>query len=97
VFFNKELIMDFATIKAAIVTGAFTAEQVTELNDALKFARSRVAAGIIRKLTIGARVQFTGRGGRLEQGTVKSIGPKNVVVATPTVNWRVSASLLEVI
>lgn len=89
--------MDIKAINSAIITGSFTAAELTSIGEAVKFARARVASSLIGQLKKGAQVRFTGRQGMKLTGTVRSMGTKNVVVDTSNGVWRVSATLLEVI
>jgi hypothetical protein len=89
--------MDIKAINTAIITGSFTAQELQSIQDAVKFARSRVASATIGLLRKGAQVRFKGRGGVMLTGTVRSKGTKNVVVDTTQGAWRVAATLLEVI
>jgi hypothetical protein len=95
--FKEHMMKSAFEIANDIQTSNLTAEGLDEIIAAVKYARARLARTVIRQLAPGASVRFQGRNGRLEQGIVKSIGRKNVVVFTGTANWRVSANLLEVV
>jgi len=88
--------MNIQEINRAIIAGTFTAQELSSINDAVKFARARVASATIGLLRKGAQVRFAGRGGVTLTGVVRSKGTKNVVVDTAQGVWRVSATLLEV-
>jgi hypothetical protein len=91
--------MQATQIVSALATGSFTAKELNDIANALKFARTRTAGDIIDALKKGSKVQFTGRRGELITGTVRSMGSKNVVVdpTDGTGAWRVSATLLTVV
>ena len=77
--------MDITQINTAIITGSFTNDQLTSIQDAVKFARGRVALETRRSITIGTPVEFTDpRTGVTHQGTVNKIKIKNVLVSCAT-------------
>ena len=49
--------MDIKAINTAIVTGKFTIADLDSIQDAVKFARSRIASTLSSTLTKGARVR----------------------------------------
>lgn len=49
--------MDIKTINTAIVTGKFSIEDLDAIQDAVKFARSRIASTLSCTLTKGAKVR----------------------------------------
>lgn len=78
----------------AIIKGNFTAEELDEIAQAVRYARSQLGRKVTLQLKRGDTVKFTGRGGRVETGTVTDIKIKNVIVKTATTQWRVPASML---
>ena len=88
--------MSIQTINAEILQGAFTNEQLNSIQDAIKFARSRITQKNIFTMRTGANVQFTStKNGMTYKGTVSKVGRKYVTVATQQGLWRVPANMLE--
>jgi hypothetical protein len=83
-------------VTAFILTKA-TTEDLTDLVDAIKMRRQNLTKKTVRSLNVGDTVKFTGRAGVDVTGTVSSVKIKNVIVKTPTGNWRVPASMLTVV
>jgi hypothetical protein len=73
------------------------AGDLEQIIEAVKWRRAQLARTVIRQLTLGSSVEFKGRSGLQERGVVRSIGRKNVVVATATATWSVPANRLEVV
>jgi len=69
-------------INGAILAGGFTNDQLSSIIDAVKFARSQVAAKTKRQLIVA--------------GTVNKIAIKYVTVNTQQGMWKVPANMLEV-
>lgn len=44
---------------------------------------------------VGDQVQFKSRSGQTVTGTVQKVNQKTILVKTPTMNWKVAASLLQ--
>lgn len=84
-------------IKAAIISGGFSIEELNEVIEAVKYARSQLARDVARELKIGTQVRFTGRGGKIYTGTVEGIKIKNAVVSTQAGRYRVPMSMLETV
>lgn len=82
-------------INSAIITGSFTADELTSINQAVMFARSQLARQNKRSLAVGDTVKFRGRGGMIETGTLTKIMIKRALVKTPMTTWRVPMSMLE--
>jgi hypothetical protein len=76
--------------------GAMNKSELDLIVEALKARRQVIAASIRNQISIGDNVKFTGsRDGRVYRGTVRKIGPKNVVVdCGPMQLYRVPASML---
>lgn len=87
--------MSIQTINTEILQGAFTNEQLDSIQDAIKFARSRIAQRNIFTMRTGSNVQFTStKNGMTYKGTVEKVGRKYVTVRTPQGGWRVPANML---
>jgi hypothetical protein len=87
--------MTLQEINSAIICGTFTNDELNSINDAVRFARARIASKTKYSLRIGDQVKFTNsRTGREMTGTVKKIAIKNVTVMTPEGGWRVPANML---
>ena len=82
-------------IKAAIIAGNFTAQDLNEVIEAVKYARTQLGRQVARSITVGSQVRFTGRDGRVFTGTVQGIKIKNAVVQTNAGRYRVPMSMLE--
>lgn len=86
---------EFQGLRAQIVAGGFTAEQIRELYDALKFARGQAERRVKRSLNAGDEVKFMSRRGEI-RGKVVRMLTKNVQVREISTGllWRVTPSLL---
>lgn len=82
-------------IKAAIIAGNFTAQDLNEVIEAVKYARTQLGRQVARSITVGSQVQFTSRDGRTYTGTVQGIKIKNAVVQTNVGRYKVPMSMLE--
>ena len=70
-------------------------EDIKVVNERMSLQRTFLGKDIMRGLTVGDTVSFTGRGGRLVEGTVLKVKIKNVSVDTGvTGRWNVPASML---
>ena len=81
-------------INRAIINGTFTNEELEKIVESVRFARTQLGRRVSFELKAGDTVSFVGRGNRTVTGTVSSIKIKNVIVSTPTGNWRVPANML---
>lgn len=73
--------MDIKAINTAIVTSNFTAMELDAINDAIKFARSRLAQSLSFSLRAGSKVTLThARLGGTVQGTVLKVKIKKADV-----------------
>jgi hypothetical protein len=83
-------------INGAIISGCLTNEELNQVADSLRYARSRLGETTKRSLRIGAPVKFYSvKRGVTMQGTVNKIAIKYVTVATQQGLWRVPANMLE--
>lgn len=90
--------MDYKDIVDAILNGGYTNDELTEMTDAIKNAKSKIAKSKAKDIKVGTRVRFTRpRSGVVERGTVIKMGIKNGVVNCSGNVYSVPANLLEVI
>jgi len=83
-------------VNAAIISGAFTNDQLTSIVHAVKYAREQITKRNRRTITVGSTVKFVNsRSGQTEIGTVEKMAIKFATVRTSTVRWRVPANMLE--
>jgi hypothetical protein len=90
------VVMQIQEIKAAIISSNLTIDDLNEVIEAVKYARTQLGRQVARTISIGTNVRFTGRDGRVVTGTVQGIKIKNAVVQTGMGRYRVPMSLLEV-
>ncbi len=74
-----------------------TNEDLNEIIEAVKMRRQRLTKLNVRKINIGDKVKFTGRQGVELTGEVTSVKIKNILVKTPTGQWRVPANMLTIV
>ena len=88
--------MSIQTINAEILQGAFTIDQLDSINDAVKFARSRIAQKNAFTLRQGARVTMThDKLGGKAFGTVLKVKIKKADVKMDTgMTYSVPLSML---
>lgn len=92
---GQNIMTTITTTVSAIHT--MTSSEIDRVIEAVKLRRTALAKGAARRIRVGDRVSFTGRGGALIQGTVHKVNPKTVIVDTATSGrWRVTASMLSV-
>lgn len=90
--------MNIQAINGAILAGGFTNDQLTSINDAVKFARSKLLRQVANSLSIGSAVQFTSnRNGKVFKGTIESIKIKNAIVNTQLGRYKVPMNMLEAV
>lgn len=84
-------------INSAIIQEDWTSEELSSMIDAIKFARSRLAASTRNKITIGTSVSFmNSRTNTPAHGTVLRILTKNASVEVRGQVWRVPLAMLSV-
>jgi transcription elongation GreA/GreB family factor len=82
-------------VASAIITGGFTVEQLTEISDALRFAKSRVAQQNMFQMRVGSQVKFNNsRTGTVMVGEVVKVNRIKMVVKVGMTRWNVPASML---
>lgn len=95
---HKGVYMDYREIVDAIKDGTYTNDELTEITNAIKNAKSVIAKMKAKEIKIGTRVRFTHPRKKLvERGTVIKMGIKNSVVNCSGNLYSVPANLLEVI
>jgi hypothetical protein len=87
--------MQVQEIKAAIISSNLTIDDLNEVIEAVKYARTQLGRQVARTISIGTNVRFTGRDGRIVTGTVQGIKIKNAVVQTAGGRFRVPMSMLQ--
>ena len=88
---NAKDIVALRKILANIENSADYSKVVAEL----KAAGRNMQRDIKQGFSIGDRVSFSGKRGNTERGEIIKINPKNIVVKTDFVTWKVSPSLLK--
>lgn len=85
-------------INRAIVAGMWTSDELAQMLDSIKYARTRLANRNKIDLRIGCPVTFTSsKNNRTVRGTVEKIMQKNVIVSEPGYGrWRVPAAILNI-
>ena len=82
-------------IVAAIISGGFTTEQLNEIVDGVKFARSRIAQQNMFTMRVGASVKFTNsRTGQIMIGEVYKVNRTKIIVKVGMTRWTVPAAML---
>ena len=82
-------------IKAAIISSNLSIDELNEVIEAVKYARTQLGRQVARSISIGSQVRFTGRDGKVFTGTVQGIKIKNAVVQTQAGRYRVPMSMLQ--
>lgn len=82
-------------IKAHIISSNLSIDELNQVVEAVKYARTQLGRQVARTISIGSQVRFSGRDGRVFTGTVDGIKIKNAVVTTAQGRYRVPMSLLE--
>ena len=87
-----------STIRSEIISGIFTNDELNELADAIRFARSQLGKRTVRSLRVGDSVKFTStKTGATFRGTVDKVKVKYVLVNTPQGRYNVPASMIEAV
>ena len=73
---------------------SMSSSELNLLVEAIKLRRTSLARGVVRTLSVGDLVKFTGRGGASVRGRVVKLNRKTAVVDAGDTQWRVTASLL---
>jgi hypothetical protein len=87
--------MNTKEIESAIIAGDFNADDLANLNNALKVARAILSQKTTRALRVGDAVQFhNSRLGTMTFGIVEKVAIKFVNVKASNCLWKVPASML---
>jgi len=90
--------MNASTIASTIIAGNYTNDELNSIQEAIKYAKSRLGKSRIRSLMLGDSVYFTStKTGRTVNGTVNKIAQKYVTVRTIEGLWKVPANMLNLI
>jgi len=90
--------MNASTIASTIIAGNYTNDELNTIQEAIKYAKTRLGKNRIRSLMLGDNVNFTStRTGRNTTGTVYKIAQKYVTVRTLDGLWKVPANMLALI
>lgn len=86
-------------INQAIMFGTFTNDELVSIGEAIRFNRAQLQKQVKRSITLGQTVKFTSnKNGNTYQGAVTKIAIKYITVKTTAgLQWRVPASMLEVV
>lgn len=88
--------MNAREITYALKTGTFTSQELSNIVEAIKYARAELARDVKRSIQVGSLVQFrSNRSGSVYTGTVERIKIKNVLVNTTQGRFNVPATMLE--
>ncbi len=88
-------------INSAIVSGQFTNDELNQIGEAIKFARSQLTRQNTGSLVVGTSVKFTKQNGAIVYGTVDKVNRKFIHVRETNPGrltagiWRVPANMLE--
>lgn len=87
-----------STLKSEIMTNNFTNEELDQLAEAVKWARSQLTRQVARSLRPGDRVRFTSnRNGQTYTGLLEEIKIKNAIISTQQGRYRVPMNMLEIV
>ena len=90
--------MNANTVASTIIAGNYTNDELNSIQEAIKYAKSRLGKSRIRSLMLGDSVYFTStKTGRTVNGTVNKIAQKYVTVRTIEGLWKVPANMLNLI
>lgn len=89
--------MDIKTINSAIVTGKFTIDDLDSIQDAVKFARSRIASTLSVTLTKGTKVRVNHVKVQGRVGTVLKVKIKKADVDFGGQIFQVPLSMCQVV
>lgn len=77
--------MQAVDISRAIIAGNFTNNELTQITDAIRFAKAQVVRKNTGSLVIGTRVKFTNpRTNAVHEGIVKKVKIKNILIDCPS-------------
>lgn len=88
--------MNLNDIKMQIISGQFSNDELTEISQAIIFARSQLTKQNTGKMVLGTMVKFKNtKTNQMIQGKVIKVGRKFINVSAGFTNWKVPASMLE--
>ena len=91
---------ELSKVRAAIINGSFTNDDLNDIIEAVKFARTQLGRKTLWSIRVGSSVEFTSsKTGKLITGEVTKVGRKNLVIREHGVsygNWRVPANMVKV-
>lgn len=83
-------------IKAALISGVFSNDEINEIAMAVRFARSKLTKQVKRSLRVGDQVKFNGRNG-VSVGQLTKVAIKYATVKVGYTQWRVPMNMLEAV
>lgn len=83
-------------IKAALISGVFSNDEINEIAMAVHFARSKLTKQVKRSLRVGDQVKFNGRNG-VSVGQLTKVAIKYATVKVGYTQWRVPMNMLEAV
>jgi hypothetical protein len=90
--------IDIVEIRAAIVSGRYSNDEINTIADAIRFARAQMTKQKTRAFRPGDAVQFTSnRNGMTYRGVVDKVKIKYVLVRTANTLFNVPANMLEAV
>jgi hypothetical protein len=90
--------MDITVLKSAIMLNGYSNQELNELGEAIRYARSRLSQEVKRSIRVGDNVNFSdNKKGTNYTGSVIKINIKYVHVATSKGTYRVPANMLTVV
>ena len=90
--------MDITVLKSAIMLNNYSNQELNELGEAIRYARTQLGQQVKRSIRVGDHVQFVdSRAGHRHRGSVVKINIKYVHVTTPKGTYRVPANMLTVV
>jgi hypothetical protein len=90
--------MDITTLKSAIMLNGYSNNELNQLGEAIRYARSQLTQKVKRSICIGDNVNFVdNRSGTNYTGAVTKIAIKYVTVRTVKGLYRVPAGMLTVV
>ena len=90
--------MDITTLKSAIMLNGYSNNELNQLGEAIRYARSQLTQQVKRSICIGDNVNFVdNRSGTNYTGAVTKIAIKYVTVRTVKGLYRVPAGMLTVV
>lgn len=83
-------------IKAALISGVFSNDEINEIAMAVRFARSKLTKQVKQSLRVGDQVKFNGRNG-VSVGQLTKVAIKYATVKVGYTQWRVPMNMLEAV